>query len=95
MQNQENKPMFNGKNYLSWKTMMLLELKYNDLQSFIEPEYPVKKNKLDIMTRRIILKSVEEQFHHLINKETTAYDMWGILEEQFNIVTMNTEMELY
>jgi hypothetical protein len=67
------------------------------MDAITDPNYlPSKLNKkTDIKARSLILESIDPSLDNLVTAETTAYDMWSKLDQQFNSTTMTTAMELF
>ena len=90
--------ILNGTNYNSWKSRMLLKFELHDLMDAIaHPDTLTDKldKKNDIKARSFILESIDPSLDNLITAETSAYNMWSKLEQQFNSTTMTTAMEVF
>jgi transposase InsO family protein len=86
--------ILDGKNYLSWKTRMLLKLKTKGLSDAVEKD-DYKEFSKDLQAQELILDHIDTNLDNIICNETTAYSMWSKLDKHFNRITMASAMEVY
>jgi hypothetical protein len=86
--------LFDGTNYKSWRSRMILKLSIKGLYDVVMTE-DTKDFQKDMEARIMLLDNVKSSKDHLIRDELSAYDMWKKLDAMFNKVSMSSAMDVY